>query len=199
MFACKLVMVGETGVGKSSLIMQYVIGKILDRAETTIGAAVYFKKIILDDAEAALEMWDTAGQERYSQMMPMYYRGAKAVIVVYDITDPSSFRLCKKWVLDARKKAPPGILMMLVGNKSDLVDRRGVDIAEAAAFAEENGMLYMEASAKSADCVDDLFLAIAMNVPKAEMIVQDRGIDISKESEDKCKIREEEKKRPCCN
>ena len=198
MFVCKLVIVGESGVGKTSLIMQYITGKILESTEPTLGASVNFKKITLEDAEATLEIWDTAGQERYNFMMQMYYRNAKAVVVVYDITDPSTFRLCKRWVSDVCKKAPPGILMVLVGNKSDLTDQRGVDITEAAAFATENGMLYMEASAKSANCVNDLFLAIAMNVPKAEMIVQDRGIDISKDSKDKSKIREEEKKRSCC-
>ena len=106
----KLVMVGESSVGKSTIVRQFVLGKFEDSSQPTIGAAVFKKTISLeDDTLTKLEIWDTAGQERFQFLMPMYYRGAKAVMIVYDITDKYTFERSKMWAKEAREKAPRDI------------------------------------------------------------------------------------------
>ena len=101
-------MVGESSVGKSTIVRQFILGKFEDSREPTIGAAVFKKTISLDDSDTSikLEIWDTAGQERYQYLMPMYYRGARAVMIVYDMTDKYTFERAKTWVKEAREKAP---------------------------------------------------------------------------------------------
>ena len=106
----KLVMVGESSVGKSTIVRQFVLGKFEDSSQPTIGAAVFKKTISLEDGTLTkLEIWDTAGQERFQFLMPMYYRGAKAVMIVYDITDKYTFERSKLWAKEARDKAPRDI------------------------------------------------------------------------------------------
>merc|ERR1711997_163079 len=105
-------------------------------------------------------MGDTAGQERYHSLAPMYYRGAQAAIVVYDITNADTFARAKTWVRELQRQARPDIVIALAGNKSDLGTRRTV------AYAEENGLLFMETSAKNANNVNEIFLAIARKLPR---------------------------------
>lgn len=103
---------------------------------------------------------DTAGQERYHSLAPMYYRGAQAAIVVYDIQNSDSFVRAKNWVKELHRQASPNIVIALAGNKADLANNRVVDYEEAKQYAEENGLLFMETSAKTAVNVNDIFLAI---------------------------------------
>uniref|UniRef100_A0A8C4R1W1 RAB5C, member RAS oncogene family n=1 Tax=Eptatretus burgeri TaxID=7764 RepID=A0A8C4R1W1_EPTBU len=125
----KLVLLGESAVGKSSLVLRFVKGQFHEFQESTIGAAFLTQTVCLDDTTVKFEIWDTAGQERYHSLAPMYYRGAQAAIVVYDITNQ-----------------------------------------EAQAYAEDNGLLFMETSAKTAMNVNDVFLAIAKKLPKNEQL-----------------------------
>ena len=121
--------------------------------------------MVLDDTTVKFEIWDTAGQERYHSLAPMYYRGAQAAIVVYDITNANTFTRAKSWVDELHRQARPDIVIALAGNKSDLdkgfYSRRTVEYEEAKAYAEEKGLLFLETSAKNADNVDEIFLAIA--------------------------------------
>jgi len=162
----KLVLLGESAVGKSSLVLRFVKGQFHEFQESTIGAAFLTQTVCLDDTTVKFEIWDTAGQERYHSLAPMYYRGAQAAIVVYDITNADTFARAKTWVRELQRQARPDIVIALAGNKSDLGTRRTVEYEEANAYAEENGLLFMETSAKNANNVNEIFLAIARKLPR---------------------------------
>jgi small GTP-binding protein len=162
----KLVLLGESAVGKSSLVLRFVKGQFHEFQESTIGAAFLTQTLVLDDTTVKFEIWDTAGQERYHSLAPMYYRGAQAAIVVYDITNADTFTRAQNWVKELQRQARPDIVIALSGNKSDLAQRRMVEYEEANAYAEENGLLFMETSAKNANNVNEIFLAIARRLPR---------------------------------
>jgi len=109
---------------------------------------------------------DTAGQERYRSLAPMYYRGASAAVIVYDITNPDSFTGAKSWVKELQRRGDPNVVIALAGNKADLESRRKVEFEEANSYAEENGILHLETSAKNANNVKALFVEIAKKLPK---------------------------------
>ena len=133
---------------------------------TSRAAAFLTQTVALDDATVKFEIWDTAGQERYRSLAPMYYRGAAAAIVVYDITNLDSFAGAKSWVKELQRRGDPNVVIALAGNKADLESRRKVPFEEANAYAEENGILHMETSAKNANNVKSLFVEIAKTLPK---------------------------------
>jgi len=162
----KLVLLGESAVGKSSLVLRFVKGQFHEYQESTIGAAFLTQTVCLDDTTVKFEIWDTAGQERYHSLAPMYYRGAQAAIVVYDITNPDTFERAKNWVKELQRQARADIVIALAGNKSDLASRRMVEYDEASNYAEENSLLFMETSAKNANNVNEIFLEIARKLPR---------------------------------
>ncbi|KNC81168.1 Ras-like protein Rab-5C [Sphaeroforma arctica JP610] len=155
----KLVLLGESAVGKSSLVLRFVKGQFQEYQESTIGAAFLTQTLSLDDCTVKFEIWDTAGQERYHSLAPMYYRGAQAAVVVYDVTSAQSFQRAKNWVKELHRQASPDIVIALAGNKCDL-SQRAVDDEVVDAYASENDLLFMETSAKSAKNVNELFLQI---------------------------------------
>ncbi|ESN98859.1 hypothetical protein HELRODRAFT_107032 [Helobdella robusta] len=179
----KLVLLGESAVGKSSLVLRFVKGQFHDYQESTIGAAFLTQSVCLEDATVKFEIWDTAGQERYHSLAPMYYRGAHVAIVVYDITSQDTFSRAKTWIKELQRQASAGIVICLVGNKIDLADKKMVETSEAKAYADENGLLFMETSAKTATNVTELFIAIAKKLPKNESTSHSgqmrRGIELN--------------------
>jgi len=174
----KLVLLGESAVGKSSLVLRFVKDQFDDYRESTIGAAFLTQTIALDDTTTVkFEIWDTAGQERYKSLAPMYYRNANCAVVVYDITQASSLDKAKAWVKELQRQANESIIIALAGNKLDLVqdsssgasvgnsDKRAISTGDAEAYAREAGLLFFETSAKTAENVRELFTAIARKLP----------------------------------
>ncbi|KAL5225645.1 hypothetical protein ABZP36_012284 [Zizania latifolia] len=157
----KLVLLGDVGTGKSSLVLRFVKGQFVEFQESTIGAAFFSQTLAVNDETVKFEIWDTAGQERYHSLAPMYYRGAAAAIVVYDITNAASFTRAKKWVQELQAQGNPNTIMALAGNKADLLEARQVPAEEAKTYAQENGLFFMETSAKAATNVNDVFHEIA--------------------------------------
>merc|ERR1712100_150343 len=176
----KLVLLGDSAVGKSSLVLRFVRGQFFEYQESTIGAAFLTQNVSLNDYTVKFEIWDTAGQERYHSLAPMYYRGAAAAVVVYDITDSDSFVRAKSWVKELQRQGSPNIVIALAGNKFDLASKRKVDTEEAKEYAKDNGLFFMETSAKTATNVAELFKAIAKKLPKDPSREQQErpGVDI---------------------
>jgi len=165
-FQFKLVLLGDASVGKSSLVLRFVKGQFLEFQESTIGAAFLTQSVVLNDTTVKFEIWDTAGQERYHSLAPMYYRGAQAAIVVFDITVLESFKRAQYWVKELQRKGIAEMVIALAGNKLDLISAgRAISSKEANSYAEENGCLYFETSAKTAANVNELFVAIAKKLP----------------------------------
>ncbi|KAK6912088.1 Small GTPase, partial [Dillenia turbinata] len=156
----KLVLVGDMGTGKTSLVLRFVKGQFFDHQEPTIGAAFFTQILSLAEATIKFDIWDTAGQERYHSLAPMYYRGAAAALLVYDITCMDSFVRAKKWVQELQKQGNPNLVMALVGNKFDLELKREVKAEEAEQYSQEKGMFFIETSAKTSQNINDLFYEI---------------------------------------
>jgi len=156
----KLVLLGDAGVGKSALVLRFVRDEWSESSESTIGAAFLSKSFTVDRAPVRCEIWDTAGQERYRALAPMYYRGAAAALIVYDMTSRESFEGAKRWVHELQRTSEPGLVVALVANKADMGHARKVDAAEAAAFAAEDGLVFMETSARSGLNVAEVFIEV---------------------------------------
>ncbi|KAF9245678.1 GTP-binding protein RAB5 [Melanogaster broomeanus] len=165
-FQFKLVLLGESAVGKSSLVLRFVKDQFDDYRESTIGAAFLTQTVTLDDQTTVkFEIWDTAGQERYKSLAPMYYRNANCAVVVYDITQAASLEKARTWIRELQRQADPSIVIALCGNKADLAARRQVTQEEAKKYAEEEGLMWSETSAKTGEGVVDIFTAIAKKLP----------------------------------
>ncbi|KAJ2005226.1 GTP-binding protein of the rab/ypt [Coemansia sp. RSA 2322] len=162
----KVVLLGESAVGKSSIVTRFARDQFDQYKESTIGAAFVTKEVVLDEANTAnLHIWDTAGQERYKSLAPMYYRNAAAAVVVYDITQTASFERAKSWIKELQRQAEPSIVICLAGNKTDLADRRTVSREEGSGYAATAGLLFFETSAQSGENVGDLFVSLAQKIP----------------------------------
>jgi len=161
----KLVLLGESGVGKSTLVIRFVKGKFNEFQESTIGAAFLTQTVVVEDTTVKFEIWDTAGQERYNSLAPMYYRGSHGAIVVYDITSSTSFDRAKMWVNELREHLGRKLIIALAGNKADLSEFRQVSTEEASAYASEQDLVFLETSAKTAQNVNEIFLALARLIP----------------------------------
>lgn len=162
----KLVLLGESDVGKSSLVLRFVKDKFFERRENTIGAAFLTKTVPVGEEIIKFEIWDTAGQERYHGLAPMYYRDAQVAIIAYDITNQVSFSKAKKWLIELRNSGKPDLVIAVVGNKTDLASERTVSYEQGHSFSEQNGLVFFETSAKTAKNVLELFYTLAKLVPR---------------------------------
>jgi Ras-related protein Rab-5C len=157
----KLVLVGNTSVGKTCIAKMATTGSFAEDSVPTLGASYVSKLVRIDETEVRLQIWDTAGQERYRGMTPMDFRGAHVAIVAYAVTDQESFDGIDSWITSLRDNADPEIVLFLVGNKCDLEDQRVIATDRAHGKATEIGATFYEVSAKTGDRVEDLFLDIA--------------------------------------
>lgn len=183
----KLVLLGDMGAGKSSLVLRFVKGQFFAYQESTIGAAFFSQTLAVNETSVKLEIWDTAGQERYHSLAPMYYRGAAAAIIVYDITNLDSFVRAKKWVQELQRQGNPNMVIALAGNKSDMIENSKVSPEEAKVYAQENGLFFMETSAKTAQNVNELFYEIARRLPKAEPVQHPAGMVLADRSAERAR------------
>jgi len=181
----KLVLLGDAAVGKSSCVERFVKNEFFEFQQPTIGAAFLTQTVALDDYIVKFEIWDTAGQERYRSLAPMYYRGAAAALVVYDITSQESFVGAKTWIEELQRQGSADIVIGLTGNKMDLEDKREVSRDEAKRYAEDNGCIFFETSAKSGENVNAVFQEIAKKLPKQTVTPYSNTIDVVDSKPDK--------------
>jgi Ras-related protein Rab-22 len=160
-----VVLLGDTGVGKSSLVLRFVTNNFKPYNESTIGASFMSKLVNVAGKQIKFQIWDTAGQEKYHSLAPMYYRSAAAAIIVYDITREVTFNTLKNWVQELRNSGPKDIALAIAGNKSDLADEREVPTNIAEAYAKEIDAIYLETSAKADLNVQDIFLQLSHRLP----------------------------------
>ncbi|XP_041374498.1 ras-related protein Rab-5C-like [Gigantopelta aegis] len=195
----KLVLLGDQGVGKSSIALRFVRGEFHENNEATIGAAFLTQTTQVKNHSIKFDIWDTAGQERYHSLAPMYYRGAQAAVIVYDVNGASTFNRALSWVRELRQQANSQIVMVWSGNKADIAGAsRAVLTEDARAFADENDLMFFETSAKTGMAVQDVFLNIAQKL--ADRL--DQGVSIDGERRDRVRLQrngqEKGKKSGCC-
>ncbi|KAG6482713.1 hypothetical protein ZIOFF_059350 [Zingiber officinale] len=199
----KYIVIGDTGVGKSCLLLQFTDKRFQPVHDLTIGVEFGARMITIDNKPIKLQIWDTmsytfvltsfemmacevpvsvsqtAGQESFRSITRSYYRGAAGALLVYDITRRETFNHLASWLEDARQHANANMTVMLIGNKCDLAHRRAVSTEEGEQFAKEHGLIFMEASAKTAQNVEEAFIKTAATIYKK---IQDGVFDVSNES-----------------
>ena len=174
-----LAQLGDSSVGKSSLVLRFVKNQFNAEQVTTVGAAFLQCPVPLENSDDRIQfgIWDTAGSERYKALAPMYYRGAEAAIVAYDITSFESFEGAKKWVQELKLYGQPDVALALAANKSDLEQYRVVSAHEGQAYARENKMAYFETSAKTGASVRRMFVELAQCVPRKDALGSGTPLD----------------------
>lgn len=164
----KLVFLGEQAVGKTSIITRFMYDTFDNNYQATIGIDFLSKTLYLEERAVRLQLWDTAGQERFRSLIPSYIRDSSAAVVVYDISNRASFINTTKWIEDVRAERGKDVVIALVGNKTDLSDRRQVSPEEGEQKAREQGILFIETSAKAGHNVKSLFRKLAAALPGLE-------------------------------
>lgn len=196
----KVGLVGESGVGKSCLLIRWVDDDFFTEDDKyTIGVDYKFKSVQVKDKNVKLQIYDTAGQERFRTVTASFYRGAHGILLVYDITDKESFgNRVEEWLKEIRNYTPENTPIIFVGNKLDLADKRVIDTSAAKAFAEKNNLRYFETSAKDGTGVNEAFMCLAEGVVNVKFNTGptvSKGPTINKLSDPPKK--EKEKKGPC--
>ena len=205
----KIVLIGESGVGKTSIISQFIDQIFQNDQQSTIGGTFSTKTIKCGNGKILkLEIWDTAGQERYRSVTKMFYKDANAAILVYDITNKFSFEeLQKYWIEQVKESSPRNIILAIAANKSDLIEYEQVDEGAARQFAKENDALFAVTSAKQTSCVESLFLDIAKKYTGSDSVltleekdeieefrkIRKESVKITKDTQNKAP-----KKKGCC-
>lgn len=163
-FLFKLLIIGDSGVGKSCLLLRFSDNSYTDIFISTIGVDFKIRTLNLDDKVVKLQIWDTAGQDRFRTITSSYYRGAHGIIIVYDTTDIESFNNVKSWLSEIEKFASENVNKLLVGNKCDLVNQKVVDTKMGQDLADSFGIPFLETSARDSINVEEAFTRMARNI-----------------------------------
>ena len=196
----KLLLIGNSSVGKSSLLVRFVDDIWEENFVPTIGVDFKLKTLDVNGKKVKLQIWDTAGQERFKNITASYYRGGNGVLVVYDITDRDSFTNLTSWLIEIEKNANKNVFKLLIGNKNDLESERKVTFNEGKEFADSNGMKFIETSAKTADKVYEAFELLTKEIIKNNLnkdkvitnkgterkIELNKGADLNKKKKEGC-------------
>ncbi|KAH7294666.1 hypothetical protein KP509_27G012200 [Ceratopteris richardii] len=200
----KVVLIGDSGVGKSNLLSRFTRNEFHLESKSTIGVEFATRTIQVDGKTIKAQIWDTAGQERYRAITSAYYRGAVGALLIYDITKQASYAHVEKWLKELRDHADANIVIMLVGNKSDLVHLRAVSTQDAENFAEKEGLSFIETSALNASNVETAFQTILADiygiVSKKALSLEEDAISMPKEGRPVPLVGSQEaaKKGGCC-
>uniref|UniRef100_A0A452ZWV6 Uncharacterized protein n=4 Tax=Triticinae TaxID=1648030 RepID=A0A452ZWV6_AEGTS len=171
----KVVLIGDSGVGKSNLLTRFTRNEFSLESKSTIGVEFATRSIHVDDKVVKAQIWDTAGQERYRAITSAYYRGAVGALVVYDVTRHVTFENVERWLRELKDHTDANIVIMLVGNKADLRHLRTVPSEDAKAFAERENTFFMETSALEAMNVEDAFTEVLSQIYR---VVSKKALDI---------------------
>ncbi|KAL4440972.1 hypothetical protein ABPG74_009385 [Tetrahymena malaccensis] len=175
----KFIMIGDTGVGKSCMLLRFVDDRFREDYDATIGVEFGSKIIDVANLSIKIQIWDTAGQESFRSITRSYYKGAIGAVVVFDITKRSSFENLPKWLHDIKEQGKEETFVLIVGNKFDQMLQREVSQQEASEFAEQQGYNYVEVSAKNGDNVNKIFNIMAQEILSK---IQQNLIDFTNES-----------------
>ena len=165
-YLLKYIIIGDSSVGKSNLLLRYTHGQFREEYQLTIGVEFGSHNETVDNNIYRIQIWDTAGQENYRAITRSYYKNTACALIVYEISSRDSFKRISYWLNDCKNSAPKTILLILVGNKCDLEDKREVTEEEGREFAEKNGMLFFETSAKTGKNVEELFKQTVIIIDK---------------------------------
>ena len=195
----KVTMLGNANAGKSSIIQRFIMNSFQDHSNPTIGATFLSKVIDFDRKSIKLSIWDTAGQERYNSLAASYSRDSRACILVYDISVRESFTGLQKWYQNIKDLVKPNVVLVVVGNKEDLVEQEVTPLEEAKEFARSIGAIYNRTSAKSGVGIKELFTDISKKIlgiselSITESFVSSRTVSL------KPPIKGQHSKKRCCN
>ena len=175
----KVLIIGDSSVGKSNLLLRFSDNIFHDTFLPTIGVDFKIRNVLINNKNIKLNIWDTAGQERFKTITSAYYKGSHGVILVYDITDRESFNNIANWINETKKHAGSAIVRVLVGNKCDLTEERKVTHKEGAEFAQRENMLFFETSAKAKINVEETFMGLTRQMyellPESEKRNENEG------------------------
>ncbi|KAJ1489186.1 ras family-domain-containing protein, partial [Baffinella frigidus] len=174
----KLVFLGDQSVGKTSIITRFMYDKFDSTYQATIGIDFLSKTMYLDDRVVRLQLWDTAGQERFRSLIPSYIRDSSVAVIVFDVTSRESFENTGRWIEEVRQERGEDVILALVGNKTDLAEKRRVSHQEGEEKARKYNILFVETSAKAGLNVKALFRQLAQQLPSA-----DNGAGAGREAE----------------
>mmetsp|Transcript_16081 Transcript_16081/g.22328 ORF Transcript_16081/g.22328 Transcript_16081/m.22328 type:complete len:224 (+) Transcript_16081:88-759(+) len=178
-YLIKLLLIGDSGVGKSCLLLRFAEDSYTPSFITTIGIDFKIRTIELGGKKIKLQIWDTAGQERFRTITTAYYRGAMGILLVYDVTDEKTFNNIRNWIRNIEKHATENVNKILIGNKCDMVDKKVIDADRGQALANEYGIKFVETSAKNSINVEEAFVTLAQAIK--ERLIDTRNGDAPKD------------------